>query len=44
MNTNEKGVCFAREVKFIRKFQGRPLVLGRFSGEGKEGQGMNDLE
>lgn len=53
MNTNEKGICFAREVKFIRRFQGRPLVLGRVHwtskggtdpGEGKVGQGMNDIE
>lgn len=49
MNTNEKGICFAREVKFIRRFQGRLLVLGRVlwtrnegtdPGEGKAGQGM----
>lgn len=27
MNTNEKGICFAREIKFISRLQGNALAL-----------------
>ena len=49
MNTNEKGVCFAREIKFISRLQGKALALARILRaseerthlhEGKGGQGM----
>lgn len=29
MNTNEKGICFAREIKFISRLQGNALALPR---------------
>lgn len=49
MNTNEKGICFAREIKFISRLQGKVLTLQRVLwaseetthlSEGKGGQRM----
>lgn len=48
MNTNEKGICFAREIKFISRLQGNALAFPRVPwasekgtdhGEEKGGQG-----
>lgn len=37
MNTNEKGICFAREIKFISRLQGNALALPRVLWASEEG-------
>lgn len=42
MNTNEKGICFAREIKFISRLQGKALALPRVLWASEERTHLNE--